>query len=202
MHLFISLLSGACLYLYIHIHIYGSSLSVCMALKSSVVENRYHAVQPSNDGRRRRALIKRFRPLCCCSSPRSCFPPRLFVARVSVSCLLFLSLSQLSSHRALPASRCSPSVSLLLSLSLSGASRNAMAVTSLAFGSRRSDWCRPAGFNTYLGYLYRFGAAGCAVSFCLLGPLIHSLRSGALAFMGRVIWHLNVPHDTALGYEL
>lgn len=180
-------------------------LCVCEALQSSVAENRSPVVQPSNGGRRRRALIKWFRPLFAATRFALVFRTRLFAVRVSISCLLFLSLTALllpSSPSSLPRSRCSPSDFLSFSLSLSRASRNAAAVTSLAFGSGRSDWCRPAGFNTYLRYLYRFGVAGHAVTFCLLGLLIHSLRSGALAFMGKVIWHLNVPYDTALGYEL
>lgn len=142
----------------------------------------------------------------CCYSLRSCFPhPAFCGARLHFLSPLSLSFTALllpSSPSSLPRSRCSPSDFLSFSFSLSRASRNAAAVTSLAFGSGRSDWCRPAGFNTYLRYLYRFGMAGRAVTFCLLGPLIHSLRSGALAFMGKVIWHLNVPYDTALGYEL
>lgn len=73
------------------------------------------------------------------------------------------------------------------------------AVTSLAFGSRKNDWCRAARFNTYLGYLYRFGVAWDVVTFCLLVPLIHTLRLRTLILMGKGIWHLNV---TLLGYEL
>lgn len=167
---------------------------MCEALQSSVVaalvENRSPAVQPSND-RRRRTLMKRFhsRPLSLCA-------PLLFSAPACGARLYFLSLLFFHSSSS-PPRGLSYSVFLLRlppSPSLSpGGELECRAVTSLAFGSRKNDWCRAARFNTYLGYLYRFGVAWDVVTFCLLVPLIHTLRLRILILMGKGIWHLNVP---------